>query len=173
MTPKGLIPLLGAALVALAETSWGQKSPDWPVNWRVFRMADGLPESACASVALAPQGKVLVRHPQAGSVSELDGYTVSVIPAPGPGRWQRTSDSSARITRAGCDLRQPSRLPGARWCPHPPTHGLDKHRLSPGPSPGSGVSGHGTECGLLAKNASQFQQASLRRGDHRMDWLYF
>src|ERR1035437_4410588 len=85
MTPKGLILLLGATLVALAETSWGQKPPDWPVNWRVYRMADGLPESACISVALAPQGKVLARHAKSGSVSELDGYTVSVIPAPGPG----------------------------------------------------------------------------------------
>src|ERR1039458_4060133 len=85
MTPKGLILLLGATLLALAETSWGQKSPDWPVNWRVFRMADGLPESTCISGALAPQGKVLARHPKTGSVSELDGYTVSVIPAPGVG----------------------------------------------------------------------------------------
>ena len=85
MTPKGLILLLGATLLALAQTSWGQKSPDWPVNWRVFRMADGLPESACISVALAPQGKVLARHPKTGSISELDGYTVSVIPAPGAG----------------------------------------------------------------------------------------
>ena len=85
MTPKGLILLLGATLLALAETSWGQKPPDWPVNWRVFRLADGLPESACISVALAPQGKVLARHTKTGSVSELDGYTVNVIPAPGPG----------------------------------------------------------------------------------------
>ena len=85
MTPKGLILLLGATLLALAETSWGQKSQDWPVNWRVFRVADGLPESACISVALAPQGKVLARHPKSGFVSELDGYTVNVIPAPGAG----------------------------------------------------------------------------------------
>src|ERR1035437_8814527 len=62
MTPKGLILLLGATLVALVETSWAQKPPDWPVNWRVYRMADGLPESACVSVTLAPQGKVLARH---------------------------------------------------------------------------------------------------------------
>ena len=85
MTPKGWMLLLGAALLALAETSWGQKPSNWPVNWRVYRMADGLPESACISVALAPQGKVLARHLKSGSVSELDGYTVNVIPSPGPG----------------------------------------------------------------------------------------
>ena len=48
-------------------------------------MADGLPESACSSVSLAPQGKVLTRHLKSGSVSELDGYTITVIPAPSAG----------------------------------------------------------------------------------------
>jgi signal transduction histidine kinase len=92
MTPKGWMVLLGAALVALAEPSWGQNPQDWPVNWRVYRMADGLPESACVSVALGPQGKVLARHLTSGSVSELDGYTVSVIPLPeeGSGRVYRS-----------------------------------------------------------------------------------
>jgi signal transduction histidine kinase len=85
MTPKGLILLLGAALVALPDTSWGQKPSTWPVNMRAYRMVDGLPESACISVALAAQGKVLVRHLKAASVSQLDGYTVTVIPAPETG----------------------------------------------------------------------------------------
>jgi signal transduction histidine kinase len=85
MTPKGLILLLGATLVALVETSWAQKPPDWPVNWRVYGVADGLPESACGSVAVVPQGKVLARHLKSGSISELDGYTINVIPAPGSG----------------------------------------------------------------------------------------
>jgi signal transduction histidine kinase len=85
MTPKGWMLLLGAAFIALAETSWGQKPSEWPVNLRAYRMADGLPESACSAVALTPQGKVLARHLKSGSVSELDGYTVSVIPSPGVG----------------------------------------------------------------------------------------
>ena len=85
MTPKGWMLLLGVALLALAETSWGQKPSDWPVNLRAYRMADGLPESACISVVLASQGKVLARHLKSGSVSELDGYSVSIIPAPGDG----------------------------------------------------------------------------------------
>ncbi|MGO8926829.1 MAG: ATP-binding protein [Limisphaerales bacterium] len=85
MTPKGWMLLLGVALLAPVETSWGQKPSSWPVNWRVYRRADGLPEPACISVALAPQGKVLARHLKSGAVSELDGYTVNVIPSPGPG----------------------------------------------------------------------------------------
>src|ERR1700735_4833916 len=81
------------------------------------------------------------------------GILASIVGNARRERWQRPSDSSARITRADCDLRQPSRLPGAPWSPHPPTHGLDKDQLSFGPSSGPGVSGHGTECGLLAENA--------------------
>ena len=86
MTPKGLILLLGAALVALPDTSWGQKPSTWPVNSRVYRTVDGLPEAGCISVTLAPQGKVLVRHLNAASVSQLDGYRVTAIPAPETGK---------------------------------------------------------------------------------------
>jgi signal transduction histidine kinase/ligand-binding sensor domain-containing protein len=77
MTSKGLL-FLSAALLALAQRSWGQK----PFNWRVYKTADGLPESSCLSVAISPQGKVLVRHFDAPLVSELDGYSISTLPAP-------------------------------------------------------------------------------------------
>ena len=82
MTPKGLIFFLGAALLALPDTSRGQKPSTWPVHSSVYRMVDGLPEAGCISVTLAPQGKVLVRHLNAASVSQFDGYTVIAIPAP-------------------------------------------------------------------------------------------
>jgi signal transduction histidine kinase len=85
MTPKGLILLLGATLVALPDSSWGQKPSTWPVNARVYRMVDGLAESACISVSLAPQGKVLARHLKSASISQLDGYTVRTIPGPDTG----------------------------------------------------------------------------------------
>src|SRR5436309_617868 len=51
-------------------------------NWRSFRLVDGLPESACASVTVSPQGKTLVRHIRTPMVSELDGYSVNVIQGP-------------------------------------------------------------------------------------------
>jgi signal transduction histidine kinase len=85
MTPKGLILFLGATLVALPGSSWGQKPSSWPVNVRVFRMADGLAESACFSVSLAPQGRILARHIKSSSISQLDGYTITNIPGPAAG----------------------------------------------------------------------------------------
>ncbi len=81
MTRKGLFLLLGAAFVALAGTSWGQKAS----NWRVYKVADGLPESACSSVTISPQGKVLTRHLSQPAISQLDGYTINVLPAPSGG----------------------------------------------------------------------------------------
>src|ERR1017187_6664885 len=77
MTLKRLFLLFGAALVALAETSWGQKVS----NWRVYKTADGLAESACMSLAVAPHGRILVRHFNVASISELDGYSITTIPS--------------------------------------------------------------------------------------------
>ena len=57
---------------------WGQKVS----NWRVYKMADGLPESACIAVTISPHGQVLARHFNQPFVTELDGYTLQTIPAP-------------------------------------------------------------------------------------------
>ena len=86
VAPIRLTLLLGVTLVALPDTSWGQKSSTWPVNMRAYRVADGLPESACISVTLAPHDKVLARHLKSSSISQLDGYTVKVLPGPLAGK---------------------------------------------------------------------------------------
>jgi signal transduction histidine kinase len=78
MMPKALVFFLGAAMLVRVETGWSQRAS----NWRTYRMADGLPESGCVAVTIAPQGKILVKHLSSASVSELDGYNVNVIPAP-------------------------------------------------------------------------------------------
>ncbi len=78
---KGLQLCFGVLFVTLVEASWGQKAS----NWRVYRVADGLPESACSAVTISPRGRVLVRHFNLASISELDGYAVNVIPAPANG----------------------------------------------------------------------------------------
>ena len=59
-----------------------------PLGWRVYRAGDGLSESACGSVSVAPGGKVYAHHFNLPLVSELDGYDVRRIPAPdiGPTR---------------------------------------------------------------------------------------
>lgn len=69
-------------MLALASQCWGQKVS----NWRVYKLADRLPESACISVTVSPQGKVLVRHFSLPFVSELDGYNVRTLPSPEIGR---------------------------------------------------------------------------------------
>jgi signal transduction histidine kinase/ligand-binding sensor domain-containing protein len=82
MTPKALFTFFGAMMMALAQTAWGQRT--W--NWRVYKAFDGLPEPACISVAIAPQGKVLVRHVSQPLISELDGYNISTLPSPDGGK---------------------------------------------------------------------------------------
>src|SRR5437879_3229431 len=83
MTRSDRMVFLSAAFVALAQASSGQRA----ANWRVYKATDGLAESACISVSLAPQGKVLVKHLSLPSISELDGYAITVLGAPeGSGR---------------------------------------------------------------------------------------
>src|SRR5262249_55228313 len=69
---------LTAAIAMLATSSLAQRA----VNWRVYRLADGLPESGCVSVTLTPQGRVVARHMNDSVASELDGYTISTVPVP-------------------------------------------------------------------------------------------
>src|SRR2546430_2156990 len=78
MMRDGWIVLFGAALVALAETALGQR----PASWRAYKVIDGLPESACSSVSISPQGKVMAKHLNLSSASELGGYTVTIVPTP-------------------------------------------------------------------------------------------
>jgi signal transduction histidine kinase/ligand-binding sensor domain-containing protein len=73
---------LGIAVLMLTLSGWSQKAS----NWRAFKLADRLPESACISVTVSPQGKALVRHFSMPLISELDGYGVRSIPAPETGR---------------------------------------------------------------------------------------
>ena len=117
MTPKGLILLLGATLVALPESSWGQKPSSWPVNGRVYRMADGLAESACVSVSLAPQGKVLARHLKSASISQLDGYTVTTIPAPDAGNSRIYESPGGQLWTVVAEGLQEFR--NGNWLLHP------------------------------------------------------
>jgi len=62
-------------LLACTQASLGQKLSR-------YKLADGLPESACVSVTAAQQGKVVVRHFRQPFISELDGYGINLVPAP-------------------------------------------------------------------------------------------
>jgi signal transduction histidine kinase len=68
----------GTALAALAQSLCGQPASPW----RAFRAMDGLPEAACGSVTVGPQGAVLVRHFNQPFITKLDGYDPVILPAP-------------------------------------------------------------------------------------------
>lgn len=71
-----------SAVLVSAGTCFGQKSS----NWRLYKLADRMPESACISVTVSPQGRVLARHFSLPAVTELDGFGVRTIPSPEIGK---------------------------------------------------------------------------------------
>ena len=118
MTPKGLILLLGATLLALPGTSWGQKPSTWPVNARVFRMADGLAESACISCHAGPAREGPRPAPQVRRHQPTRRLHRHVPPRPGHGQQAaftrapaassgRSSPRASRSsgTTTGCSIR--------------------------------------------------------------------
>ncbi|MEI7936901.1 MAG: ATP-binding protein [Verrucomicrobiota bacterium] len=117
MTPKGLILILGASLLALPDTSWGQRLLPWPVNSRVYRTADGLPEPAGISVTLAPQGNVFARHMKAAAISQLDGYSVGAIPAPDTGKGRVYESPAGQLWTVVVEGLQEFR--NGHWVLHP------------------------------------------------------
>jgi len=64
-----------ASLLILADVAYAQRAS----SWRVFKIADGLPDAACATVGIASPGQVFTTHLNSNSVSLLDGYTVKTI----------------------------------------------------------------------------------------------
>src|SRR5215212_5633621 len=76
MTLRGWCTLVWALLVLAADRAAAQRA----TSWRAFKLADGLPESACISVALGSQGRVLVKHLTRASITQLDGYENTVLP---------------------------------------------------------------------------------------------
>src|SRR4051794_7144956 len=67
-----------AAFLSLTNACWGQGTS----GWRVFKVGDGLPESACSSVTIGLNGDVLTTHPGSAFIADLNGYTVSQFPGP-------------------------------------------------------------------------------------------
>jgi len=70
----------GTAFLALAQAGRGQNASDW----RVYKAEDGMHQSVCVSVSVAPNGTVLARHPRGTFITELDGYNVTPISLPEP-----------------------------------------------------------------------------------------
>jgi len=72
------ILLLGTVLLAPAQTGLGQSAS----YWRVYKADDGLHQSACVAVSVAPNGKVLAIHLNRTFATELDGYSVTPVTLP-------------------------------------------------------------------------------------------
>ncbi|HVM48727.1 MAG TPA: ATP-binding protein [Candidatus Acidoferrum sp.] len=114
-TQRSLSLLISAVAFLLAATASGQGLEG--MNLRVFKLADGLAESACMSVTVAPQGKVLTRHTGVAGVSELNGYTIRVYPAPGEGASRIYGGPAGQLwTVSPLGLEEFS---GESWIVHP------------------------------------------------------
>src|SRR5689334_1864459 len=73
-------------ILLLLLASAGVVSAQKASNWRVYKAADGMPESACSALYFSPQGKILARHLNVPFLSELDGFRVNVYPGPQIGK---------------------------------------------------------------------------------------
>ncbi|HEY1424185.1 MAG TPA: hypothetical protein VGF20_12070, partial [Candidatus Acidoferrum sp.] len=93
---KGRFFQITAAFIALAPAAFAQRSSDW----RIFRASDGMPESACVSVTASSNDKVLAKHINADSFSELNGFTITTFPSPEVGRNRVYQNSAGQLWTA-------------------------------------------------------------------------
>ncbi len=73
--------LLFGAFLTLTSTCSGQRGS----AWRVYKAADGLPETLTTAVTIGPHGHLWVRHSAVEWVGWLDGYEIKAIPSPSVG----------------------------------------------------------------------------------------
>jgi signal transduction histidine kinase len=110
---KGRFFQIAAAFLALAPAAFAQRYPDW----RIFRAGDGMPESPCVSVTAGLNEKVLTKHINSDSVSELNGYTITSFASPEVGRNRVYGSSGGQlwtVTSTGV-----AEFIGGEWKVHP------------------------------------------------------
>ena len=74
------ICLPGIILLAMAPAA-----PSQSVSyWRGYKVDDGLHQSACVAVSVAPNGKVLALHFERMFATEMDGYNITPVALPEP-----------------------------------------------------------------------------------------
>ena len=115
MTPTQVFPRVGAVFLLLLGTNSGQGQNG--MNVRIFKLADGLAESACMSVTVVPQGKVLVRHAGLAGVSELSGYAINILPSPGEGNSRIYGSPAGQLWTVSREGLQEFR--DGAWLVHP------------------------------------------------------
>jgi signal transduction histidine kinase len=72
--------LAGIVLLAPVPAGRGQSVP----YWRAYKVDDGMHQSACISVSVAPNGKIVALHRNRSFAVELDGYSVTSVSLPDP-----------------------------------------------------------------------------------------
>ncbi|HEX4264323.1 MAG TPA: ATP-binding protein [Verrucomicrobiae bacterium] len=92
-TRKGRFFLVAAAFITLVPTAWCQRYSDW----RIYRAADGMAESPCVSVTVGGNEKVLAKHINVDSISELNGYSVTSFASPEVGRSRVYGSSAGQL----------------------------------------------------------------------------
>ena len=87
--------VLAAALLLLltAPNAFSQSRLDW----RFWTASDGLPESFVRKLSKGPDGRIWIRNGGVGSMSILDGYSVTLIPEPRADRVIEDWDLMARV----------------------------------------------------------------------------
>ena len=114
MTHKRAPFLLTAFLVALVETAWAQKAS----HWRVYRMADGLPEPACLSLCLThPRATSPLATSTARPSRSSTATTSAASPPPDSGRsriYESPGGQLWAVTRDG--LKE---FRGGQWKTYP------------------------------------------------------
>ena len=81
MRAKGWFPTLTVVFLAAALTASAQRDSEW----RVYKAADGLPETFVTAITIGPRGTVWVRMPNVEAIGRLDGYDLKGLPSPGLG----------------------------------------------------------------------------------------
>ena len=110
-TRKGCFLL--AVLLMLAPMARAQRYSDW----RTYRASDGLAETACVSVTAGANEKIIVKHINAESISELNGYSITSFASPEVGRnriYQNAGGQLWTVTSEG--LRE---FHDGEWRVHP------------------------------------------------------
>src|SRR5579884_1666519 len=84
-------------------------------HWRVYRAADGLPETYTVSITAGQHGHIWVRHPHVEAVGLLDGYEVKGIPGPGLGTSRIYESASGQIWTCSAEGLQLYQNTEAGW----------------------------------------------------------
>jgi signal transduction histidine kinase/CheY-like chemotaxis protein len=110
----GLSCARAVAALALGAASLAAQSLE---SWRFWNLADGLAESFSGDIAVAPDGRVWIRHGRVTWVTVLDGYSTLSVPAPkNLGRWLSTTSQHSLV--ANDDAGYLLEYANSKWISH-------------------------------------------------------